>query len=60
MGENEALILSFRSAWEVHFKEPGEVGANMAGFAIGVSTMVRTNDQFKSIAWCLTLAVILK
>ncbi|KAL2054781.1 hypothetical protein ABVK25_005085 [Lepraria finkii] len=48
------------SAWEVHFKEPGEVGANMAGFAIGVSTMARTNDQFKSIAWCLTSAFILK
>ena len=48
MGENEALIFSSRSAWEVYFKEPDEVGADIAEFAIGsISTMARTNDQIQ-------------
>ena len=48
MGENEALILSSRPAWEVHLKEPDEVGADMAEFAIGfISTMARTIDQIQ-------------
>ena len=48
MGENEELILSSRSAWEVHFKEPDEVGVDMANFAIGsISTKARTNDQIQ-------------
>ena len=48
MGENDALILSSRSAREVHFKEPDEVGTDMAEFAVGsISTMARTKDQIQ-------------
>ena len=43
-GENDALTLSSRLHWETHFKEPDEVGANMAEFAIGsISSMAYRN-----------------
>lgn len=42
----KTLSLSSRSAWEVHYKDTDEVGADMAEFTIGsISTMARTNRQ---------------
>ena len=45
-GESKVLTLCFRLQWEIHFKEPDEVGANMAESAIGsISTMAYRNPQ---------------
>ncbi len=44
----ELIVSSSRAAWEVHFKAPDQVGADMAEFAIGsISTMARTNRKIQ-------------